>query len=154
MLTQSGPFVCPWPLSPGGWPEGLRSLARVVLSSLDLTGPRVCHQPCWWVPVGLLSWALCRQQQPSPGPDSRPRSLALLPRGAPTRGGTWPSLPSPFLGTTARGGGPTRGGQDDPKYMVWDARALQMPLLLKVSSVDDGHTAPSQGSRLFLSSWF
>ena len=131
MLTQSGPFVCPWPLNPGGWPEGLRSLARVVLSSLDLTGPRVCHRPCWWVPVGPLSWALCRQQQPSPGPDSRPRSLALLPRG-----------------------GPTRGGQDDPKNMVWDARALQTPLLLKVSSVDDGHTAPSQGSRLFLSSWF
>ena len=43
MLTQSGPFVCPWPLRPGGQPKGLRSLAQVVLSSLDLTGPRLCH---------------------------------------------------------------------------------------------------------------
>lgn len=31
---------------------------------------------------------------------------------------TWPSLPSPFLGTTAQGG-PMRSGQDDPKNGPW-----------------------------------
>lgn len=90
MLTWSGPSVCPWPLRPGGRPEGPRSLARVVLSSLDLTGPRVCHRPCWrcqWGPfLGLVSPAAAL-----PGPHSHPCSWALLPRG---------------------------GVQDDPKIMV------------------------------------
>lgn len=119
MLTRSGPSMCPWPLGSGGQPEGPRSPARAVLSSLA---------------VGGASGA------PFLGP--------VLPAAA----FTWPSLPSPFLGTAARGA--YEGWAGRPKKLGTGCEGpARLPFLLTVSSVDDGHTAPSLGSLLFLSSW-